>query len=75
MLLKLGSNIKIDILWLHILSNACKKKKKEEKLIGFVVSFKPQILSTWDQKNPPLLNYYEQFEMPTTLKHLDNLKR
>ncbi len=42
-----------------------RRKKKEEKLIGFVVSFKPQILSTWDQKNPPLLNHYEQFEMPT----------
>jgi len=32
-----------------------RRKEKEEKLIGFVVSFKPQILSTWDQKNPPLL--------------------
>jgi hypothetical protein len=51
-----------------------RKKEKEEEPPRSIVSCEPQVFSTHGQKNPPLPNCQEQFEMPTTLKHVNKLK-
>jgi hypothetical protein len=51
-----------------------KRKEKEEEPPICIVSCEPQVFSTHGQKNPHVPHYQEQFEMPTTLKHLNKLK-
>jgi hypothetical protein len=50
------------------------RRKEKEEPPRFIVSCKPQVFSTHGQKNPPLPNCQEQFEMPATIKHLNKSK-
>jgi hypothetical protein len=74
MFLKHGSSIKTNILWYHVLSNACKNEMNEQEPPKLVISFQSWVFQLVIKKHSSSIRVFGKFGMSMILKHPSKLK-